>query len=67
MPDRDDTSARERRIRDRAERLWRDAGEPEGQDQRFWLAAEAEIDAEDSAGAVRRDDPAGPPVGRPRR
>jgi hypothetical protein len=59
---------RERRIRERAERLWRDAGQPEHQDERFWLEAEQAIDAEDrSAGAVRRDDPAGPPVGSGRR
>jgi hypothetical protein len=59
---------RERRIRERAKRLWQEAGQPEGQDERFWLQAEQEVDAEDrSAGAVRREDPAGPPVGSGRR
>jgi hypothetical protein len=60
-------TGRERRIQERARRLWEEAGEPQGQDERFWLAAEQEIDAEDSAGAVRRDDPAGSPVGTPPR
>jgi hypothetical protein len=52
---------RERRTRERAEQLWREAGQPEGQDERFWHEAEQEVDAEDrSAGAVRPIPPTEP-------
>jgi Protein of unknown function (DUF2934) len=54
-------SERERRIRERAEQLWREAGQPEHQDERFWLAAEQDIDALDvSAGAVQPRPPTEP-------
>jgi len=48
---------REERIRKRAHELWEKAGQPDGEDQRFWDEAEREID-------IIRDDPAGPPIGR---
>ena len=38
---------REERIRERARRIWRELGEPPGQDIDIWKKAEREIDAED--------------------
>ena len=35
----------EQRVRERAYRLWEQAGSPEGQSEQFWLQAEAEISA----------------------
>jgi hypothetical protein len=72
MPDNSDVSERETRIRNRAERLWRDAGEPAGEDERFWHEAELQINIENGAARprpppIQRDDPAGPPVGTPPR
>jgi hypothetical protein len=32
-----------RRVADRAEALWREAGRPEGRDLEFWLQAEQEL------------------------
>ncbi len=67
MPDKSDTTEREDRIRRRARELWQQAGEPEGQDARFWRQAEQEIErGEGQAPPIQRDDPAGPPVGTPR-
>ena len=43
---RGDTTPREERVRARAERLWREAGQPEGRDEEFWRQAEREIAAE---------------------
>ncbi len=43
-----DMTPRERRIRDRAERIWEDAGKPVGQDDDIWHQAEREIDLEDN-------------------
>jgi DUF2934 family protein len=37
-----DMSEREQRIRERAHRLWEEAGCPEGRDQEFWERAERE-------------------------
>jgi hypothetical protein len=54
----DDMTERERRIRRRAHQLWREAGQPEGRDQEFWERAEVEIDY-----PVKKDDPAGKPIG----
>lgn len=54
----EDMTERERRIRRRAHQLWQEAGRPEGRDQEFWDRAEIEIDY-----PVRREDPAGKPVG----
>jgi hypothetical protein len=53
MSDGSDMSERERRIRDRAEQLWNEAGQPMGRDEEFWLAAEADVDAA-APGAERR-------------
>ena len=82
MPDKSDTTEREDRIRRRAHELWQQAGEPEGQDARFWREAEQEIERgegqapparpptapvrDDREPPIQRDDPAGPPVGTPR-
>lgn len=41
--------SREDRIRDRAYRLWEQAGGPDGRSMDFWLAAAAEIEREDRA------------------
>lgn len=40
-----DTTPREARIRQAAQRLWQEAGSPAGQDLAFWLQAEADIAA----------------------
>ena len=40
---RGDTTPREERIRQRAERLWDEAGRPEHRDEEFWHQAEREI------------------------
>lgn len=37
---------REQRIRERAHKLWDEAGQPDGRDNEFWQAAERQIDAE---------------------
>jgi len=75
MPDNKDITEREARIRRRAHQLWQEAGEPDGQDGRFWREAEAEIDRGEGQAPparpptdppIQRDDPAGPPVGTPR-
>ena len=47
----DDMSERERRVRDRAEQLWNEAGQPVGRDAEFWYQAEAEVDAAGGADA----------------
>jgi hypothetical protein len=39
---------RERQVRERAEKLWQEAGRPEGRDEEFWHQAEAEIAAENN-------------------
>ena len=36
----------ERRIRERAQQLWEDAGRPEGQSEQFWFAAQRAFEAE---------------------
>lgn len=38
---------RQERIRERAHRLWEEAGRPEGSDKQHWDAAEREIQRED--------------------
>jgi len=45
---------REERIRERARRIWRELGEPAGQDIDIWHQAEREIDLE---GDDRPDQP----------
>ena len=39
--------ALEEQIRSCAHQLWEKAGKPSGRDEEFWLAAKAELDAED--------------------
>lgn len=63
MTDSSDMTEREDRIRRRAHELWEEAGQPSGEDERFWREAEQEIDQ----GPIRQDDPAGSPIGKPRR
>lgn len=50
---------RERRIRERAHRLWQEAGSPDGQQDAHWLQAEHEIDhgAADDSGVEPDDRP----------
>jgi len=43
---RGDMTPREERVRARAQRLWQEAGRPEGRDEEFWHRAEREIAAE---------------------
>ena len=38
---------REQQIRERAHRLWEEAGCPEGRDNEFWERAERALDEED--------------------
>lgn len=45
MTDEHAMTDREQRVRDRAHRLWEEAGRPHGQDERFWHEAEAEVAA----------------------
>lgn len=47
MTDNADMTGREDRIRQRAHELWEKAGQPDGEDERFWSEAEAEIERED--------------------
>jgi hypothetical protein len=61
----------EQQIRDRALRLWREAGEPEGRNAEFWRRAEQQLAREDLKGEglkkglkredLKRDDLAAPP------
>ncbi len=37
--------AEQEKIKDLAYRLWQDAGSPDGRDQEFWYAAEAQVTA----------------------
>jgi hypothetical protein len=43
-------------IRSRAYDLWREAGEPEGQDEEYWLLAEQELRNENKSSALRTPD-----------
>ncbi len=43
---------REDRIRERAQQIWEKEGRPEGQQDRHWSEASAEIDAEERIGAT---------------
>jgi hypothetical protein len=45
-----DMTPREERVRARAQRLWQEAGRPEGRDEEFWHRAEREIAIEDHRG-----------------
>jgi len=44
MQNHQDMTEREQRIRELAEFLWIKAGRPSGQDERFWLETEAEVE-----------------------
>ena len=39
-----DMTDREEQVRERARRLWEEAGCPQGRDHEFWAQAEREID-----------------------
>jgi len=36
----------EHRVRERAYQLWEEAGQPAGEDQQFWFAAQREFEAQ---------------------
>ena len=44
----DDMTPREHRVRERAYKLWNEAGQPKGRDEEFWYEAQVQIDAEDN-------------------
>ena len=47
---RGDMTEREAKIRERAHKLWQEAGEPQWRDDEFWAEAEAQIAAEERDG-----------------
>ncbi len=59
----DEYELHQQRIREKAHRLWEEAGSPEGEDQRFWFLAKVEIDQEEAkldkevAGSFPASDP----------
>lgn len=46
----------EQDIRERAHRLWEQAGKPEGREEEFWHAAEQELRNEDGSNTLRTPD-----------
>ncbi|MGT2502105.1 DUF2934 domain-containing protein [Bradyrhizobium guangxiense] len=46
----------EQEIRERAHRLWEQAGRPEGREDEFWRAAEQELRNEDKSNTLRTPD-----------
>jgi hypothetical protein len=50
---------KEQQIRERARRLWREAGEPEGRNEEFRRRAEQELKREDLAAPPNLPDAAG--------
>jgi len=46
----------EQEIRERAHRLWEQAGKPEGREDEFWQAAEQELRNEDKSNTLRTPD-----------
>jgi len=46
----------EQEIRERAHRLWEQAGKPEGREEEFWRAAEQELRNEDKSSTLRTPD-----------
>jgi hypothetical protein len=38
----------QQRIRDKAYELWESAGSPDGEEERFWLQAQGEIDQDEA-------------------
>lgn len=53
-------SAEQENIKDVAYRLWLDAGSPDGRDQEFWFAAEAQVKAPKAKTAPKPKTPAKP-------
>lgn len=62
-----DDDARHRRLREIAHRIWEADGRPEGRAEAHWLAAEAELAAEEAArdSVVAAEDGCGPEEGGP--
>ena len=50
---------KEQQIRERALRLWREAGKPEGRNEEFWRRAERELKREDLAAPPNLPDATG--------
>ena len=50
---------KEQQIRERARRLWREAGEPDGRNEEFWRRAEQELKREDLAAPPNLPDATG--------
>ncbi len=46
----------EQDIRERAHRLWEQAGKPEGREEEFWHAAEQKLRNEDKSNTLRTPD-----------
>jgi len=46
----------EQEIRERAHRLWEQAGKPEGREDEFWRAAEQQLRNEDKSKTTRTPD-----------
>ncbi|MBR0907178.1 DUF2934 domain-containing protein [Bradyrhizobium liaoningense] len=46
----------EQEIRERAHKLWEQAGKPAGRDEEFWRAAEQELRNEDESSTLRTPD-----------
>lgn len=47
MTDGSDITKREEQVRERAKRLWMQAGRPTGRDDEFWHEAELQIEVEE--------------------
>jgi hypothetical protein len=45
-------TGREERIRERAHKLWQEAGEPDGRHNEFWTRAEMQIEEEERAAGI---------------
>jgi DUF2934 family protein len=50
---------KEQQIRERALRLWREAGKPEGRNEEFWRRAEQQLKREDLAAPPNLPDATG--------
>jgi hypothetical protein len=44
----DEYALLQQRIREKAYRLWEEAGSPDGEEERFWLQAKIEIDRDEA-------------------
>lgn len=60
-----DEQDREQRIRDKAYRLWEEAGRPEGRSEEFWERARILVEIEDSPEVGRTPVPTEGPWGEP--